>query len=172
MKKNIVLAFLAVVLLMTACNKNYNNSLDGPGPDNYATVCNPFSKEDGKPIEITFTIGHNASDCNNSCITLNGVPCHADCQGWGDACVVTIRLWPIGGQPKGDTFSALVDTVWSLTTEDFFNMPDRSLVVLDAPSETETYLNIPKQLVFRDTVTQQFTFTGLYFSTTPAYSNN
>ena len=86
--------------------------------------------------------------------------------------MVTIRIWPIGGQPKGETFSALVDTVWSLTTEDFFNMPDRSLLVLDAPSENETYLNIPKQLVFRDNETQQFTFTGLFFSNTPAYNND
>ena len=77
-----------------------------------------------------------------------------------------------GGRPKGETFNAVVDTVWSLTTEDFFNMPDRSLAVLDAPSENARYLNIPAQLVFRDTVTQQFTFTGLFFSEDAVYTND
>lgn len=172
MKKRITLAFMTAALMLAACNKvSYTDNV-GLKPDNYATMGNTSSKEDGKPIEITYTIGHDASVCNNSCVTMNGVSFHVDCQGPGDACVITIHLWPIGGQSKGETFSALVDTVWSLTTEDFFNMPDRSLVVLDAPSENEMYLNIPKQLVFRDTATQQFSFTGLFFSNTPAYSNN
>ena len=171
MKKHITLAFMVAALLVAACNKvSYTDGV-APKPDNYATVGNS-SKENGKPIEITYTVGHDASECNNACLTFNGVPYHEDCQGQGNACVVTIRIWPIGGQPKGETFSALVDTVWSLTTEDFFNMPDRSLLVLDAPSENETYLNIPKQLVFRDNETQQFTFTGLFFSNTPAYNND
>ena len=157
---------------MTACNKIDNTINNNPKPDNYATVGNLSSKEDGKPIEITIAIGHDGSECNYSCITINGIPGHADCQGFGDACVITIHIWPIGGQPKGETFSAVVDTVWSLTTEDFFNMPNRSLAVLDAPSENTAYLNIPAQLVFRDTVTRQFTFTGLSFSEAPLCTNN
>jgi hypothetical protein len=171
MEKSKVLVLLAASILMAACNKIDNNVNMNPKPDNYATVGNSFSKEDG-PIEITMTAGHDASECNNSCIILNGVPGHADCQGRGDACVITIRIWPVGGQPKGETFNVVVDTVWNLTTEDYFNMPDRSLTVLDAPSENQAYLNIPAQLVYRDSVTQQFTFTGLFFSNTAAYSNN
>ena len=170
MKKIIPLAFLAAVIMTTACNKIDNNVNLNPKPSNYATVGNFFSKENGKPIVITFTVGHNASECGNSCITENGVPGHADCQGFGDDCVVTIRIWPIGGQPKGATFSAVVDTVWSLTTEDFFNMPDRSLNYTDE-NNNRMYLNIPEQLVFRDSVTRQFTFTGLFFTDDPEYMN-
>jgi hypothetical protein len=33
------------------------------------------------------------------------------------------------------------------------------------------YLNIPEQLVFRDTATLQFTFTGLFFTDAPEYTN-
>ena len=172
MKKINSLAFLTAVILMAACNKvSYTDSVN-PKPDNYATMGNSSSKEDGKPIEITYRVGHHPSECNNSCIVVNGVPTHADCQGVGDACEVTIRIWPIGGQPKGETFSALVDTVWDLTSEDFFLMPNRSLAVLETPSENERYLNIPEQLVFRDTTTQHFTFTGLFFSNTAAYTND
>ena len=172
MEKKITLVFMTAVIMMAGCNKvSYTNGVV-PKPDNYATVGNSITKDDGKPIEITYRVGHTIEECNGGCIWGNGVPGHADCQGWGDACLVTIRIWPIGGQPKGGTFSALVDTVWSLTSEDFFNMPNRSLTVLDAPSENETYLNIPEQLVFRDSVTHQFTFTGLFFSTTPEFNNN
>ena len=163
---------MSAIIMMTACNKIDNNVNLNPKPNNYATVGDSSSKEDGKPIVITYTVGHDASECGNSCITENGVPGHADCQGFGDDCVVTIQIWPIGGQPKGETFSAVVDTVWSLTTEDYFNMPDRSLAVLDAPSEDKRFLNIPAQLIFRDSVTHQFTFTGLFFSNTAAYSNH
>ena len=171
MKINITLVFMSAVIMMTACNKVDNNVNLNPKPNNYATVGDSSSKEDG-PVEITYTVGHDGSECNYSCIVINGIPGHADCQGPGNACVVTIRLWPIGGQPKGETFSAVVDTVWSLTTEDYFNMPDRSLTVLDAPSENQAYLNIPAQLVYRDSVTHQFTFTGLFYSNTAAYSNH
>ena len=34
------------------------------------------------------------------------------------------------------------------------------------------FLNIPSQMVYRDTATLQFTFTGLSFSNTEVYSNN
>jgi hypothetical protein len=171
MKKSNVSVFLAATILMVACNKMDNNVNKNPKPDNYAMVGNSFSKEDG-PIEITYRVGHDASECNYSCVILNGIAGHADCQGFGEACVITIRLWPIGGQPKGGTFSAVVDTVWSLTTEDFFNMPDRSLTVLDATSENQAYLNIPAQLVYLDSATHQFTFTGLFYSDKAAYCNN
>ncbi|MBQ6157025.1 MAG: hypothetical protein IJK22_10540, partial [Bacteroidales bacterium] len=58
-----------------------------------------------------------------------------------------------------------------LTSENIFLMPDRSLNYTDE-NNNRIFLNIPAQLVYRDTVTQQFTFTGLFFSTTAAYSNN
>ena len=34
------------------------------------------------------------------------------------------------------------------------------------------YLNIPAQLVYRDSATLQFTFTGLSFTGRPLYGNN
>ena len=66
--------------------------------------------------------------------------------------------------------ASTLDT-FGLTTDDFFNMPDRSLSYTDE-NNNRVYLNIPAQLVFRDTATQQFTFTGLFFSETPEYTND
>jgi len=164
---------VSAVMMMASCKKIDNPVCNALKPDNYATVGGSSAKEGGKPIEITFTAGHNGSECNYACIISNGIPSHVDCQGWGDACVVTIRIWPIGGgQPKGETFNAVVDTVWSLTTEDCFNMPERSLTVLNASSEKGSFLNIPAQTVYRDSVTQQFTFMGLFYSDKAVYTNN
>ena len=69
-----------------------------------------------------------------------------------------------------DVIATTMDT-FGLTTEDFFLMPDRSLNYTDEDNN-RIFLNIPGQLLFRDTATQQFTFTGLFFSDEPAYSND
>jgi len=71
---------------------------------------------------------------------------------------------------NGEITATTTDT-FGLTTEDFFNMPDRSLSYTDE-NNNRVYLNIPEQLVFRDTATQQFTFTGLFFTTVPEYTND
>ena len=82
-----------------------------------------------------------------------------------------IRIWPIRGQATSTPFSAVVDTLWDVTSEDYYNMPDRSLNYTDE-NNNRMFLNIPEQLVFRDSATRQFTFTGLFITSTPAYSNN
>jgi hypothetical protein len=171
MRKKIVLIMVLTVIAMTACKKIPNMENRSHYPQNYAVMSDNSMKEGSDPIEITYAVGHTAQDCNNSCITLYGVDGHVDCQGWGEACIVTIRIWPIGGETKSATFNALVDTVWSLTSEDFFIMPARSLTVMGTEENAPMYLNIPSQILFRDTTTQQFTFKGLFFSNKPAFSN-
>ena len=71
----------------------------------------------------------------------------------------------------GADITATTTDTFGLTSEDFFNMPDRSLSCTDGDNN-ETFLNIPAQLVFRDPTTLQFTFTGLFFSDAPEYTND
>ncbi len=71
----------------------------------------------------------------------------------------------------GADLTATTTDTFGLTTEDFFVMPDRSLNYTDE-NNNRIFLNIPAQQVYRDSVTQQFTFTGLFFSNTAAYTNN
>jgi hypothetical protein len=88
--------------------------------------------------------------------------------GAGDYCgkSVAVRLNEIAS----DITATTTDT-FDLTSEDFFLMPDRSLNYTDE-NNNRVFLNVPAQLVFRDSVTRQFTFTGLFITNTPAYSNN
>ena len=69
------------------------------------------------------------------------------------------------------SITATTTDTFGLTSDDFFNMPDRSLSYTDE-NNNRIYLNIPAQLVFRDSVTQQFTFTGLFFSEDAVYTND
>ena len=72
---------------------------------------------------------------------------------------------------NGSAITATTTDTFDLTSEDFFLMPDRSLDYVDEKG-SHIFLNIPEQMVYRDTATLQFTFTGLFFSETAAYSNN
>jgi hypothetical protein len=67
-------------------------------------------------------------------------------------------------------YATTVDT-FGFTDLDVLNMPSRSFS-LEIDEGEYTYLNIPAQLVFRDTATQQFTFSGLFFTTVPEYTND
>ncbi len=113
------------------------------------------------------SLGHDAKGCPG-CILFNGKYIHVDCQGLGTACSVaaTVSLNQVG-----TAITATTTDTFGLTNLDFFLMPSRSLDYVDENSN-HIYLNIPGQLVYRDTATLQFTFTGLFFSNYPEYSNN
>ena len=118
---------------------------------------------------ITIMMGHPASGCKG-CVMMYGRLIHIDCMGEGNECVnsSTVNLVQISG--NNYTATALDST--ALTNEDFFNMPSRSLFVEYDDKNNEVWLNIPAQLVYRDSVSRQFTFTGLYYSNSQIYENN
>ena len=160
------LIVMTVMLLSTSCEKTSSTSNDGYHLDNKLIPLPTESKESS--YLLTIRVGHSITDCGGSCVTMLGKPYHINCMGYGRVCLTSaaISLDQIGT----DVTATTTDT-FGLTSEDFFLMPDRSLNYTDE-NNNRIYLNIPEQLVFRDTVTQQFTFTGLFFSTTAAYSNN
>ena len=110
-------------------------------------------------------MGHDGSKCPG-CVMINGKMVHIDCQGVGDACRKVSR---ISLQYSADsTLNASTLDTFGLTNLDVFNMPARSLS-LEIEEGVYSYLNIPAQLVYRDTTTLQFTFMGLSFTSRPLY---
>ncbi|MBQ3751271.1 MAG: hypothetical protein II865_08235 [Bacteroidales bacterium] len=110
-------------------------------------------------------VGHDGAKCPG-CVLEGGQLIHVDCQGDGHSCTLSsnVNLFTVGG-----TIIAMTTDTFGLTSEDFFYMPARSL---STPTiGPEHYLNIPAQVVYRDSAKQQFTFTGLFYSETPAYNN-
>ena len=98
---------------------------------------------------------------------INGHLVHVNCMGSGNECAAStiVQL-----QQDGTGMYATTMDTFNLTTENFFLMPDRSLLTEDEKG-LPVYLNIPAQLVYRDSSTLQFTFTGLYYSENAAYGN-
>ena len=88
--------------------------------------------------------------------------------GQGDYCATAsvVQL-----QQIGTSVTAITTDTFGLTSLDFFLMPDRSLNYTDEKGN-RIFLNIPGQMVYRDSTTLQFTFTGLFFSDRAAYSND
>jgi hypothetical protein len=88
--------------------------------------------------------------------------------GYGHFCAFTASVQL---QQTGTAVTATTTDTFGLTSLDFFLMPNRSLDYEDEKGN-HIFLNIPGQMVYRDTATLQFTFTGLFFSERAAYSND
>lgn len=133
---------------------------------NIIVVCSNGEKTGSENYTMFVNIGHQASDCKNSCVVVNGQSTHVDCQGFGHLCSASAAVTI---QQVGTAIIATTTDTFGLTSMDFFNMPPRSLST--GKTGSTAYLNIPPQLAERDTATLQFTFTGLFYTDKPAYNN-
>ena len=133
----------------------------------------PIGKDRVIPVEadskgsgpvLVFYAGHDATNCPG-CVMLGGKLYHVECQGAGRKCAVSAR---VSIMQVGPSVTATTTDTFDLTSENFFLMPSRSLDYLDEKG-SHIFLNIPGQMVYRDTATLQFTFTGLSFSNTALY---
>ena len=165
MKK--VIFSLMVVCACTAFSCTKSNDKDNLVFSNMVIQDLTDVKESGL-YSLRVNVGHNSSDCKGACIQINGTPTHVDCQGFGHCCQL---LTSVSLVQMGTAITATTTDTFDLTSEDFFLMPDRSLDYVDEKG-SHIFLNIPEQMVYRDTATLQFTFTGLFFSEIAAYSNN
>ena len=164
MKKLITLSILLASLLGACENEGIRTSSLEQSPNRVITIYGNTRAENSTILMLS--IGHDGRYCNG-CVMDNGKLIHVNCMGDGNYCAATaaVRLQQVGA----DLVATTVDT-FDLTSEDFFNMPARSLNHKDEDNQ-RVYLNIPPQLVWRDTATLQFSFTGLSITESPLYSN-
>ena len=165
MKKLLTLTML-LSIIFGACNKNNTKLVKPEQTLNYLTSIPDNGKTGNSTFRLGVCLGHSSKICNG-CVMIGGYIVHVNCMGHGSECATsaTVQL-----QQLGTTITATTTDTFNLTTEDFFLMPDRSLLTEDEKGQP-VYLNIPAQLVFRDSATLQFTFTGLYYSENAAYGN-
>ena len=159
---------LAFLFFIVGCQKEHekDNSKSQP-KSNYIIVSDNDSKTTQNCI-ISANIGHDGKNCPG-CILINGRLRHQDCQGYGHVCNVSANVTLYN---NGVAAYAVTTDTFGLTDQAFFNMPDRSLFVEYDDKNNEVWLNIPAQLVYRDSTTLQFTFTGLYYSNSQIYEND
>lgn len=166
MKKTLPITFLTLLTLFSACEKEkVDTTIKEPARNRVVVI--PSESKTGNTTLLVTMIGHNAKDCTG-CVVVDGHLTHVNCQGAGNYCSVSAA---VNLQQTGMTFTATTTDTFDLTSEDFFLMPDRSLNYRDEKGNI-IFLNIPAQLVYRDSTTRQFTFTGLSFSEKAAYNNN
>ncbi len=167
MKKVSTLAiFMATVLLLVSCGKE-KESVNETLPTWNRVVFASSGAKSGSSTFLLISIGHSAKGCNG-CIWDNGEWVHVDCMGEGNYCS---KATAVQFQQIGTSICVTTMDTFGLTSEDLFNMPDRSLSYTDE-NNNRIFLNIPAQLVYRDTATKQFTFTGLSFTGRSLYGNN
>ena len=116
---------------------------------------------------LSTQVGHSGANCPG-CVVYFGKRVHKNCQGHGNVCQLIAR---VSLDDVGDSWTITTLDTFDLTSEDFFNMPARSLNYTDEDNN-RVFLNIPAQLVWRDTATLQFTFTGLYITEEPEFEND
>lgn len=166
MKKLLTLTLIAA-LLFGACEKEEKQTATYEQTRNRVITLSNDEKTGSSTYLLTLGLGHSGKDCNG-CVMVRGRFVHVNCMGTGDDC---LRTAAVQLQQVGTEISATTTDTFDLTSDDFFLMPDRSLSYTDEKNN-RIFLNIPEQMVYRDTTSMQFTFTGLFFSETAAYSNN
>ena len=162
-KRNLGLIMTTLILILGvhACQK-----VNSPGPSGNRLIPNATDSKEASYTMVVF-LGHDAKNCPG-CVLLGGRLYHIECQGPGDKCMAASAVTL---NQSGTAVTATTTDTFGLTSADFFLMPDRSLSYTDE-NNNRIFLNIPEQLLFRDSTTQQFTFTGLFFSDGPVYSND
>ena len=166
MKKILTVTVLAA-LLLGACEKEDKQTTIHEQTHNRVISLSRDGKTGNSTFLFALAIGHNGNDCKG-CMTIDGHLVHINCMGNGDYCATSAAVQL---QQAGATINATTTDTFDLTTENFFLMPDRSLDYTD-DKNNHYYLNIPSQMVYRDSTTLQFTFTGLFFSEAAAYEND
>lgn len=161
----VLIAFLMLSLVAMSCQKEKEAHFSSSQTNYMVSVQN--NSKTAQEYNLVTDIGHDGKNCDG-CVLKGGNWFHVDCQGYGNYCQVSanVTLY-VGGS---DIYAVTTDT-FGLTDQDFFNMPARSLLTEDDKG-WPVYLNIPAQLVYRDSSTLQFTFTGLYYTPSAAYIND
>jgi hypothetical protein len=172
MKKIQFLFVILLALVMVSCMDQENQTLNTNPTTNTGTLT--CDEHDHGNLEKGFfsgkvAIGHKGSECNNSCVYINGKPTHFDCQSWGSACTINPKLTL---KSNGDgTYFATSLNAEDITALDLFNMPDRSIYVGLDENNNEQWINIPAQLSYKDAITQQFTFKDVFITEKQFYPN-
>ena len=173
------LVALIAFTTMISCNDNPSNTgtIQQDENNNATQVMNTTEKGKLQNIasavyKVTTRVGHSAASCQG-CVYINGKYVHADCMGYGTQCSVsgTVRLTLESTTSGINYYQGTTLYEYELTAEDYFQFPERSLWVYNEFTGTECWMNIPAQLLTRDSSTNQFVFSGIYFSDKQEFIN-
>jgi hypothetical protein len=172
-----LLILLAIVLIAFSCNKNdvisssgllsNNESNDDPKSNEFTWVTSGENHSKFLYGKIQISVGHNASDCGNKCVKILGEQGHVDCRGYGNVCS---RIVDVQFAYNNGVSLILVDTAAFGDDLDYL-IPDRTLFISNPQNNTDFWLNIPEQLLVRNSTGVPFVIYDVWFSEEPELEN-
>ena len=164
--KKFLVAFICLMVGFSSCTKQetFKHSFD---ENNYAIQI-AGNQKSRTLYNVIMSLGHSSANCTG-CVYYNGTWLHFPCQGHGSDCSTSATLSVVS--VGANLYTATTQDSTDLTSEEFFNMPERSLYTGLDNSGAPRWLNIPAQFALRDSVTRVFTFNGVFFSQYQVYKN-
>jgi len=120
-------------------------------------------------FKFKISIGHTAADCGNKCVMAFGEFGHIDCRGFGEVCNHTTTAKLI--QSTGGALMLVLEDPDIFGDELDFLFPDRALYITNPQNNTDLWLNIPEQVLLRDSNGVPFEILDIWFSEEPELEN-
>jgi hypothetical protein len=172
-----LLVMYAIVFFVISCNKSEvitsNSKNEGNDEFNLNEATWVSSSENDSKfwyLKMLISVGHTAAQCGNKCVKILGELGHIDCRGYGNACTKIVDAYCSLYQEGGGFMLTLVDTTVFGKTLDF-DFPDRTLFITNPLNNTDLWLNIPEQLLVRDSIGVFFVIHDIWFSEEPELEN-
>lgn len=147
--------------VISSSNFNANNE-NIEMKQNEATWISNHDHSKGFLLNLKFFIGHTAEQCGNRCVKILGVPMHLDCRGFGNICNHIVNV-----EVATDMYDDLILILTDLDSfGDFeeFQFPDRSFFITNPQNNTELWLNIPEQVLCRNSSDTSIIMCNIWFS--------
>jgi hypothetical protein len=170
---------LLISFIVFACTKNEKVSFSNLNANNEnidkkqneATWIMSDDHSKGLSISLKFFVGHTADQCGNSCVKIFGKPAHLDCRGFGNVCnaatVASLYENPI----DNELMLILMDDE-ILGDWETFPLPDRSLYITNPQNNSELWLNMPEQVLTKDSSEMEVIIHNIWFSENPELEND
>jgi len=123
----------------------------------------------GSWLNLKFFIGHTAEQCGNKCLMIFGQNYHADCRGFGNIC-----NYNFSAEIFEYLYNEFILVLWDideLEELEIFSLPDRSLYITNPQNNSDLWLNIPEQILVKDSTLMQFVIQNIWFSDEPELEN-
>jgi len=171
LKNYFLFLVLAFVFIIVSCNKNEEASSSNLNTDteinepaqNEATWIIGDDSSKGFWLRLKIFVGHTADQCGGKCIKLFGKYYHADCRGFGYICQFDVEATVLGDISENELRLILTDHD-AFGDFDIFTLPDRSLYITNPQNSSEQWLNIPEQILLRDSSAIEVIIQNVWFS--------
>ena len=165
----------ALFFIICACDKHETSTLSDSSTNNQnqneATWIHKNDDSKGLFINLKFSVGHTANQCGNACMMIFGQPVHADCRGFGNICNRIVKAVVSEDLINNELTLKIIDDDMFGGYE-IFPFPDRCFYITNPQNNLELWLNIPEQILLKDSSGTEIVIYDAWFSEEPELEND